>query len=144
MYKNLIYCILIWGSTFETHINRLVLVQKKIIRLITNSNYNAHTDILFHQTGILRFPELFEYFLASYAFVQNSRGNFSYPTHDYPTRNHSNPVSERQRICVTQRSLRYLAPDIFSKLSDDLRNINSLNVFRRKLKCKLLESELKF
>ena len=35
-----------WGSTYQTNLNNVVLVQKKLIRIITCFPLNAHTDPL--------------------------------------------------------------------------------------------------
>ncbi len=37
------YGITFWGATHEIHIKQLSILQKKIIRNITNSKYNEHT-----------------------------------------------------------------------------------------------------
>jgi hypothetical protein len=50
--SHLLYCQEIWGSAFTTNLQPIVVVQKKIIRLITGANYNAHTQPLFQQLKI--------------------------------------------------------------------------------------------
>ena len=40
---HLSYATIIWGNCPKTLINRLVVLQKKAIRAITNSSYRAHT-----------------------------------------------------------------------------------------------------
>ena len=47
VYPYLSYNVCVWGSTFKTHLNPIIILQKKIIRLITNSPYLAHTRPLF-------------------------------------------------------------------------------------------------
>ena len=58
VYPYFIYCIEIWGSAQQSHINRLIKTQKKIIRILTNSKPKSHTDILFQQMDILPFEKL--------------------------------------------------------------------------------------
>ena len=41
------YGISLWGSTHNTYLKRLVTVQKKAIRTITNANNNSQSDPLF-------------------------------------------------------------------------------------------------
>ena len=38
VYPHLIYGIEVWGSADETHLNRLLILQKKIVRLISFSD----------------------------------------------------------------------------------------------------------
>ncbi len=52
-HSHLLYCTNILGITSQTNINKISAIQKKAIRVITNSNYNAHTNPLFHQLQIL-------------------------------------------------------------------------------------------
>ena len=44
------YCILSWGSTLREN-HRLHLLQKKAVRIITNSNYIAHTGVNYGEYG---------------------------------------------------------------------------------------------
>jgi hypothetical protein len=53
--SHLNYCILAWG--YES--NRLFKLQKKAIRAITRSKYNAHTEPLFKQHRFLKVADLF-------------------------------------------------------------------------------------
>ena len=60
MYKSLIlpilyYGLLLWGP----HCERLFLLQKRIMRVITNSNYIAHTDPIFKTLNLLKLPDLY-------------------------------------------------------------------------------------
>ena len=43
------YCINIWGNSFKTHLKRIEILQRKIIRIITFSKHAAHTRPLFQQ-----------------------------------------------------------------------------------------------
>ena len=36
-----------WGPTYPTRLRRLVLLQKRIIRIISNKGFDAHTNPLF-------------------------------------------------------------------------------------------------
>ena len=50
------YCILAWGHNCK----RLIKLQKKAIRIISISKYNAHTDPLFKQSRILKLPHILQ------------------------------------------------------------------------------------
>ena len=55
------YCILAWGSTNKSVLQPLFLYQKKLVRIITTSDYYAHTNPLFKQLKILKLEDLFVY-----------------------------------------------------------------------------------
>ena len=46
-YPYFMYCNHVWGCNYTTVLEKLVLVQKKLIRIITCSPYRAHTEPLF-------------------------------------------------------------------------------------------------
>ena len=48
------YCTPIWCSTYPTHLLPLVRLQKKIIRIVSNSGYFDHTQPLFKKLGICK------------------------------------------------------------------------------------------
>ena len=58
MYPFLIYGILAWGHTYQTTINPLYILQKKCLRIMTFSEYNAHTNLLFLKLKILKLTDL--------------------------------------------------------------------------------------
>jgi hypothetical protein len=60
-HSHLLYCTNIVSITSQTNINKILTVQKKAIRVITNSPYNAHTNPLFQQLRILPFPSLIKF-----------------------------------------------------------------------------------
>ena len=58
IYPYLIYCIEIWGISPQSHLKPLLLLQKKIVRIMTFSTYYAHTDPLFKDLNILTIDKL--------------------------------------------------------------------------------------
>ena len=58
IYPHLIYCIEIWGISHQSHLRPLLLLQKKIVRIMTFSTYYAHTDPLFKDLNILTIDKL--------------------------------------------------------------------------------------
>ena len=61
IHSHLNYCIPIWGSAAKSHLNKLELQQKRAVRIITNSNYNAHTVPIFKFLEILPIMEQMKY-----------------------------------------------------------------------------------
>jgi Reverse transcriptase (RNA-dependent DNA polymerase) len=55
------YCTNIISITSQSNINRIQILQKKAIRLVTNSDYNAHTAELFTNLKVLPFEKLIKY-----------------------------------------------------------------------------------
>lgn len=59
--SHLTYCIECWGNTFSSYIQPLSVIQKRAIRLITSSEYNAHTKPLFKDLKIMPVDVLIKY-----------------------------------------------------------------------------------
>ena len=59
IYPYFYYCNIVWASTYKIHnLHRLVILQKRIIRIINKSHFNAHTDTIFKDLGILEFNDI--------------------------------------------------------------------------------------
>lgn len=61
VHTHLLYCIQVWSCCNPSSLKPLILLQKKAIRIVTNSKYNAHTAPLFQATGILPLQELCDF-----------------------------------------------------------------------------------
>jgi hypothetical protein len=53
-----VYAAEIWGSTNNSFLNAIFLKQKAALRIVCGERYNAHTEHLFKQLGILKFFDL--------------------------------------------------------------------------------------
>ena len=73
VHSNFTYGILLWGSVSYLVLNKLVVLQKNIIREITGSGRYDHTSHLFKEYRILRLDNIFDYFLNIYMYkIMNS------------------------------------------------------------------------
>jgi len=68
IYPYLSYCNLVWGNCATTYIKRLHMLQKRAIRIIHNASFLAHTDELFSESGILKLPNMFDYFVSIFIY----------------------------------------------------------------------------
>jgi hypothetical protein len=118
IYSSLITChlnygVLLWGSQSE----RIEKLQKKALRIITNSRYNAHTDPLFVRSNqlkvndILRLKQL-QFFFKWHAnnlplYFRGDFITFHSDVHSYGTRNRDALMLPRFLRGYTRTSLRY-------------------------------------
>ena len=61
VHPHLLYCLPVYSCTSSKNINKLELIQKKVIRTITKSNYTAHTAPLFNSLKIMPLKHLIIY-----------------------------------------------------------------------------------
>ena len=123
---------MIWAKTNQSHLEPVVRLQKKIIRIITNQNYLAHTDPLFSCTKILKFKDIHSFLVCQY--VHKNFESFPVATHSFRTRSRGRLISEFQRLNVTQQSIKYIGPTEWNRLPENLRQIEKFSVFKSELK----------
>ena len=68
VYSYLQYCILVWSSTYPTHLRRLVLLQNCIVIVISKKGFEAHTDPLFKNLMILKLEDIYSLHLGKFKF----------------------------------------------------------------------------
>ena len=72
LYPFLIYGLLAWGNTYPTTLQPIFMLQKKAVRLITFSSFDAHSIPLFKKLSILKMNDLVEYYVAISMFKYNN------------------------------------------------------------------------
>ena len=137
VYPYLTYNILIWGSTNFNHLSPLVIQQKRIIRIIANSNYIAHTSPLFYKLGLLKLVDIHKFQAAVYMY-KNQFNDMYIHNHGLNTRNSHNLVPKHHKLSRTQQAISYVGPKIWNNLPLGIRIIPNLNTFKRTLKSYLL------
>ena len=68
VYPFLIYCNHVWGNACSTSLKKLVLLQKKIIRIIYGVNSRTSCDPVFEESGFLRFEDINKYMIARFMY----------------------------------------------------------------------------
>ena len=75
IYSHLLYGIHVWGSACDTYVNRLLILQKKVVRMITYNDARLgetgplpHSLPLFHQLELLKVNEIFKLQLSRFIF----------------------------------------------------------------------------
>ena len=58
-HSHLSYCLSIWGTSNDVYLSKLTVLQKKIIRSITLSDFNAHSSPLMKRIKILKVKDLY-------------------------------------------------------------------------------------
>ena len=58
VYPYLIYCVEVWGNACDTHLDPIIKIQEKCVRVITFSHYLEPTKSLFKDLKILAFKKL--------------------------------------------------------------------------------------
>ena len=138
IYHYLTYCIQAWGNTYETVLNPLQLLQKKVIRILTNSEFHAHTSPLFKALGILKLNDIYALqvlLLMKKTITLKEPTNLlkdiseQQPIHNYPSRNKKlrTPFC---RIEKCKNMLSYQCVNHWNKIPVAIKEKNNLVTFK--------------
>ena len=124
-YPYLNYCLIAWGGACFIHLDPLVILHKKAVRIITKSNYLAQRAHLFHRCGFLNLRYIYKFIFLAY-FYKNL------PEHNF-TRSQSYNTSRAPELCpiyqslhLTQKSKNYLGPMVCIEVPTEIKSVNTL------------------
>ncbi len=115
------YGILLWGSAAQSIVKPIELLQKKAIRIVSNSTYNAHTDPLFKAQNILKVKDIHELHVNNFMYQYH---NSHLPTslsnlftrnnnrHNHRTRHRNDPYFTHRRTALAAQSIIYRGPKL--------------------------------
>ena len=69
VYPYLTYCVSVWGSTCQSNLNRIIILLKKIIRIISKVSFDAHTGVLFKKQEIFKFSDIYLYQIGKFMYL---------------------------------------------------------------------------
>ena len=133
------YCNLIWGGTASTHLEPLILLQKKSIRIISKSGYFDHTEKLFKDHKMLTVPKIYDNNCAKFMFQCYKNHNYSYfrsklqknsDFHTYETRSKDLLRKPLVRLNKFNNSFLTKGMDIWNLLPDKIKTVESLDSFK--------------
>ena len=148
IHSHLLYCLVVWESTFPTYLNRLAALQNKAIKVIGGCNYNDSATPLYLEFEVLKLVELYKLEVAKliYDCIHNnipySLSNMFIQTSQISARttrssiNTNNLNIPRYRTNKLQRSM---GVKIWNSIPSDIQKLPKRH-FIRKLKSHLLQT----
>ena len=143
------YCNIVWGSTYQSRLKKLCILQKKIVRIISGASYRAHADPLFRDLKLLKLDDInalpqcnFVYKCVNDQQVpQPLRNffNFNQNVHEHNTRSSGLLHIPRHRKHLFQHSIRYTGTRRWNNLPKSLKKLSKLKCFSYKVKERLLK-----
>ena len=149
IHSHLNYAILIWGGAPQSHLDPLLKLQKKAIRIIDRKDPLTSCRPLFKKYNILTIISLYVLEASYYAKRRLLQDNHNY--HDtaiQTTNNIHTHFTRQQNLIYIQNNTRpksdivHKCSKIYNKLPDYLKTIQNLNKFRAETKKHLLQSTL--
>ena len=142
------YCLVNWGN-FKGDRNlglrdRLVALQKCLVRIISGAHRSAHADPLFYNLGTLKVDDLFTQSIRVFCY-QLSRGQLPVGMATFITKNDHGHMTRgaRSNFFVGRsdsRSIRGIAPKVWNSAPVELKGAPSVAAFKERSKADLLAS----
>ena len=143
------YCITAWGNAHDRYIQRIILLQKRAIRIVVHAPFLAHTKPIFSSLKLLRVNDMYNFqvgifmYLSHHCLLPKSllelfflNSNF----HNYSTRSANNYHLPKSHTAFFQRTIIYTGPHLWNSLPCAIRNSKSLNIFKSRYKQYLLNT----
>lgn len=137
IFSRLKYGIIFWGAGSLSI--RVLKMQKRAVRSIVAVSCRHSCRPLFKKINLLTVSAL--YILETIVYVKKNINNFVsfQDVHNYETRMNKNLVIPRHCLSTYERSPYYMGIKLFNKLPLQIRNLDNLNIFKRKLRSLLVE-----
>ena len=126
------YGALLWGSASTTNIKPIEILQKKAIRIITNSSYNTHTKPLFKKLRILAFHDMHKLHIDKFMYeythniLPNSFSNmfeYNHQIHSHNTRQRNQPHITNRKTAMAGKYIYLPGPQIMAQHSNYFKRI---------------------
>ena len=148
----ILYGVEIYANTSPTHLDRLIKLNNKLLRILQNMPRCCHTKNLYSVYDTLNIPNLHkqQILMLVHKFVHHSDAlpdifknyfAFSNEIHRHNTRSTCNIYKPRVNTAYGLRAVTFKGVSLWNKLPDNLKQITSTSLFKQKLKCCLREED---
>ena len=147
VHPHLEYCNIVWAASTCSALNKVFLLQKRAVRIITNSPWLAHTAPLFRKLNLLTIGQINKLQSACFMFKCVNCDVPIYFSNMFVTNINVHQHNTRQVDClhvypsrtkIRQFSIAVYGIKIWNSLPENLRNIGTLTHFKKQYKNLLL------
>eukprot|EP00732_Lithocolla_globosa_P001166 Lithocolla_globosa_v1_NODE_538_length_3793_cov_198.788235.p1 type:complete len:860 gc:universal NODE_538_length_3793_cov_198.788235:2774-195(-) len=142
IYSHLIYCIEVWGNcnTNAIYLKPLLILQKKLVRIMTFANYNTHASPIFSKLKIMNIYDIYKYriSLLAHKYVYGKtmftpqKTSFASNIHDHDTRSSSKNklyVNHYRTYSFGQQTISHKITKAWNSLLTELSEIEKHTIF---------------
>ena len=146
-YPYLIYCNIVWGDTYQIHLNKLLKIQKKIIRIIYSGKNFSDSQSVFVKLKVLNINQIHYYLVSTFMYKLTNNllpDNFTSmftllsETHNYFTRQFGTLKIPLCKTNMSRRNIRYKGVIIWNKICNISILFNSIDFFKAHIKQSLI------
>lgn len=143
------YGILAWGCSSNNKLNRILLLQKRALRMINSANCYSHANPFFSKHRTLKVKDIYNHQLGSLMY-QSTRNSLpssiksiftpNCEIHSYFTRQAVHLHIPYTRTSLAYKTIKYEGPKLWNSLNGQLQASKNLFVFKRLFKTTLINS----
>ena len=165
LYPHLVYAVQVWGSACDSEMNKILVLQKRALRVITFKNNLPLipgplflSNPLFYEMDILKIYDVFKLQVSKFIFdcihlntpsIFHNWFTLNYTVHNYNTRSTffdiENLLNSNNLFIINARTTHYglkllkvSGPKIWNSIPKQMRNVQSVNSFKLLFKKHLL------
>ena len=145
-----IFCNHVWGNTYQTNLKSLILVQKKLVRIISCAPFKAHTEPLMFAMRLLYVNDINQYMTAIFMYqclncitpqVFNDFFQKNNTLHDHDTRQSNDLHVPYARLNVRKFCFKIHGASTWNNIPILIKQSQSLDVFKKQLRHHLIGSK---
>ena len=150
IYPYYTYCNLVWGCASNIHLETLVKLQKKAVRIICKAGYYDHTESLFNNLKLLQVKEIYDFNCAKFIYQCYNSNTYLYfkaklltnsSFHNYETRNRDLLRKPNVRLQKFMNSFLNNGIVMWNKLHDSIKESPTTLSFKTIVKAFILNNK---
>lgn len=132
--SHLSYGIVAWGGAYQNVIEKLSLMQRKILKIIYKKPNRFPSEELYRLSNVFNIKQL--YIKEAVINIYKNRENLQTPNHNHDTRlNAQQPIVQSpNRTNFTQKQARYIGKKYYNELPTSIKTSLTIQTFKLKLK----------
>ena len=147
-YPYFIYCNHVWGTNYPSCLERIYLIQKKLVRIMTCSPFRAHTEPLYFANKVLNIYDINDYIIGTFMY-ECLHGNIpdifrnyfqrNADVHDHNLRNVNDLYVPYGRLDIRKFSVKIAGPNLWNSLPSSVKNSETVHIFKKNMRHYLTE-----
>lgn len=128
--SQLSYGIIAWGSAYKNDIDKINVIQRRILKIILRKPRIYSTDRLYEDAEVMDARQLYAYIAIQ--LTHKNKNDITLQNFNYTTRRAVNiPIQENMPILkLYEKAVIFFGPKMYNTLPLQIRNITSLNKFK--------------
>ena len=139
VYPNIQYGIIFWGATCKTLLDKIFVLQKRILRTVDKVSFLHHTGEIFHKLKILKIVDILK--MESVKFIHKDLKCLNFfdfspreSVHSYNTRSRSSLDLPAPRMLPFYNSFCYTGIKTYNELPEEMKSLDSVEKFKARVK----------